>query len=65
MKYKYCRDCKYRCSCCSSYYGNYINCSGCGNYYDEFSPASWIIYCPKLGVPVTKLEDKELKSNGN
>lgn len=57
MKYEYCRNCKYRCRCCSS--TQYIRCSGCENHYDEFVPASWIIYCPQLGVSVVELENKQ------
>ena len=60
MKYKYCRNCEHRCRCCaSSTYEHFIRCSGCENYYDEFFPAYWIIYCPKLGVPVVELENKQ------
>lgn len=57
MEYKYCRNCKYRCRCCSS--TQYIRCSGCENHYDEFVPASWIIYCPQLGISLIELKNKE------
>ena len=51
--YTKCRDCKYRCTCCSSR-GLGINCSGCENYYDQFKPAENIFYCPLDGSKIAE-----------
>ena len=56
MEYKKCRDCEYRCTCCSSRFTN-LRCSGCECHYDEFAPADFIHYCPKDGKKIE--EDNE------
>lgn len=56
MIYQKCRDCKYRCNCCSGRY-TLCRCSGCENHYDEFRLAENIIYCSldgsKLDTEIT------------
>ena len=55
MAYEKCRDCEYRCTCCSSR-EIWARCSGCGNHYDEFKPAENIIHCPLNGDVVESRE---------
>lgn len=50
MIYQKCRDCKYRCRCCSShFFDRNPRCSGCENHYDEFEPAEHMWCCPRDG----------------
>lgn len=57
IMYKKCKDCKYRCTCCSSRNAGEC-CSGCDRY-DEFKPAKNIIYCPIDGNKIENFENKE------
>lgn len=65
MAYDKCRDCKYRCTCCSSREG-WSHCSGCESHYDEFKPAENIIYCPMTGQKIVShpaIRCKHMKDN--
>lgn len=54
MVWAKCRDCQYRCRCCSSFFDNpNPRCSGCENHYDEFYPAKYIKFCPIDGKPIS------------
>lgn len=66
MAYDNCRDCKYRCKCCSSREG-WSRCSGCESHYDEFRPAENIIFCPMTGQKIVShpaIRCKHMKDNG-
>lgn len=63
MKYRKCRDCKYRCRCCAShFFDESPKYSGCENRYDEFYPAKHITRCPLDGE---KIKHPLVDVNGN